>query len=147
MTAKEYLSQAYKLDRDIEITLAKADTMRKSLYGRGIQSGESSQNIAGDSIGKAVAKVIDYELKAEKMIDELVDLRIEIENAIKSVPIPLYQEVLERRYLLYQPFESGYDKKNGEYIKGIAESMNYSERQIYRIHGIALQQIDVSECQ
>ena len=58
MTAKEYLSQVYKLDRDIKITLEKADAMRKSLYGRGIQNSESSQKIAGDSIGKAVAKVL-----------------------------------------------------------------------------------------
>lgn len=149
MTAKEYLSQAYKLDKQADMIIQKADALRKSLYGRG-QNGESGkQTSSGDSLAKAIAKVMDYERKADELIDRLVDMRIEIENAINEVPDPIQREVLERRYLMYQPFEGGYDKKTGIYIKGIDESMGYSARQIYRFHGYGLQKIkkDVSECQ
>ena len=149
MTAKEYLSQAYKLDKQADMIIQKADALRKSLYGRG-QNGESGkQTSSEDSLAKAIAKVVDYERKADEIIDRLVEVRIEIENAIASVPDPIQREVLERRYLMYQPFEGGYDKKTGVYIKGIDEAMGYSARQIYRFHGYGLQKIkkDVSECQ
>ena len=149
MTAKEYLSQAYELDRKADIILQKADAMRKSLYGRGQSYGGGGHGDSSDSIAKAIAKVVDYERKADEVIDRLIDMRIEIETAINEVPDPIQREVLERRYLMYQPFESGYDKRTGIYIKGIDEIMGYSARQIYRFHGYGLQKIkkDVSECQ
>ena len=149
MTAKEYLSQAYKLDREADMILQKADALRKSLYGRGQNYENTGHNSNNDGIAKAIEKVADYERKADKVIDKLVDMRIEIENAIAEIPDPIQREVLERRYLMYQPFEGSYDKKTGVYIKGIDESMGYSTRQIYRFHGYGLQKIkkDVSECQ
>ena len=140
MTAKEYLSQAYKLDKQADMILQKAAALRKSLYGRG-QTYENTGHSNTDGIAKAIEKVADYERKADEIIDRLIDMRIEIENAIASVPDPVQREVLERRYLMYQPFEGGYDKKTGTYIKGIDESMGYSVRQIYRFHGYGLQKI------
>jgi len=147
MTAKEYLNQAYELDRKADMILRKADFMRKSLYGRGQCSGNRISCPDGDRIGRTIVKVADYEKQADEIICRLVDIRIEIENTINTVSDPVQREILERRYLIYQPFESGYDKKTGKYIKGIAESMNYSERQIYRKHHQALKKINVSECQ
>ncbi|MBR1592420.1 MAG: hypothetical protein IJ666_05340 [Ruminococcus sp.] len=132
MDAKEYLSQAYSLDRLAYMTLMKAEEMRRSLYGR-----NSIQNFG------AAEKVIDYEKKADETINRLIDTRIKIEKAISAVPDGVQREILERRYLMYQPFEGGYDKKSGEYIRGIAEDMNYSERQIYRLHLTALKYIDI----
>ncbi len=152
MTAKEYLNQAYVIDRRINITLEKAAKLRESLYGRGQKiddtgGGKSSGN--GDAIGETICKVIKYEEKANELIDQLVKMRLEIEKTIASVSDDVQREVLERRYLLYQDWESHYDSKTGEYIKGIGETMNYSDRQIYRIHGQALLNVsvNVSECQ
>lgn len=150
MTAKEYLNQAYIIDRRINITLAKADKMRENLYGRGqaldpVGGGKGGGGI--DIISDTLSKVIDYEHKADELIDKLVAKRIEIERSIQAVKDDVQREVLERRYLLFQAWESHYDKNTGKYIKGIAEEMNYSSRQIYRIHGEALMAVDVSECQ
>lgn len=149
MTAKEYLSQAYRLDKQADMIIQKADALRKSLYGRGQNYENTGHNSNNDGIAKAIEKVADYERKADEIIDKLIDMRIEIENAINEVPDPIQREVLERRYLMYQPFESCYDKRTGAYIKGIDEIMGYSARQIYRFHGYGLQKIkkDVSECQ
>ena len=145
MTAKEYLSQAYKLDREADMILQKADALRKSLYGRG-QNGESGNHFSsGDSLAKAIAKVVDYEHRADEIIDRLVEVRIEIETAIAEIPDPIQREVLERRYLMYQPFEGGYDKKTGLYIKGIDEAMGYSVRQVYRLHRYGLQKVKVKK--
>lgn len=152
MTAKEYLGQVYYIDREINMTLAKADKLRKSLYGKGqkfddVGGSKSSQN--SDEIGDVVAMVIDYENKANALIDKLIKARIEIETAIKLVPDSIQREVLERRYLLFQPWETYFDIKTGDKIIGIDEAMHYSSRQIYRIHGKALLwvSVNVSECQ
>jgi hypothetical protein len=147
MTAKKYLQKAYELDREANMLVLKAATIRQRLYGRGQSEGNSGTNQAGDALGATVAAVIDYENEVDCAIAKLVDKWLRIEETIKAVRDPVEREVLERRYLMYQPFESGYDKRSGEYIVGIAESMGYCERQIYRIHGAALNHINVSECQ
>ena len=144
MTAKEYLSQAYRLDKQADMVLQKADALRKSLYGRG-QNYENTGHSNTDGIAKAIEKVADYERKADEIIDKLIDMRIEIENAINKVSDPIQREVLERRYLMYQPFEGGYDKKTGLYIKGIDEAMGYSVRQVYRLHRYGLQKVKVKK--
>ena len=134
MTAKEYLNQAYKLDRKANMILQKADAMRKSLYGRGQTYEGGGHSDSSDSIAKAITKVVDYERKADEVIDKLIDKRIEIENLIKLVPDPVQREVLERRYLLYQSLDGFYDKISGQYIKGIYEIMGYSRSQVFKHH-------------
>lgn len=134
MTAKEYLNQAYKLDRKADMILQKADAMRKSLYGRGQSYESGGHSDSSDSIAKAIAKVVDYERKADEVIDKLIDKRIEIENLIKLVSDPVQREVLERRYLLYQSWDGFYDKISGQYIKGIYEIMGYSRSQVFKHH-------------
>lgn len=144
MTAKEYLNQAYYIDREINLALAKADKLRQSLYGRAVaydSTGGAKSSSDKDVIGKTIEKIDEYERKANELIDSLIEKRIEIENTIKAVPDSVQREVLERRYLLFQPWDSGYDKVTGEYIKGIYESMNFSRRQIFYLHGEALKSI------
>lgn len=142
MTAKEYLSQAYKLDKQADMIIQKADALRKSLYGRG-QNGESGkQTSSEDSLAKAIAKVMDYERKADEVIDKLVDMRIEIENTISLVPDPVQREVLERRYLLYQSWDGFFDKETGDYVKGVYEIMKCSRRQMFRCHDEGLKAIE-----
>lgn len=148
MTAKEYLQQVYKIDKRINITLAKAQKMKESLYGKGIEMSDAPNSNRGtDTLGKSICKVIEYEEKANRLIDRLVDLRLNIEEVIATVSNSEQKEVLERRYLLFQPWESYFDKNKEIYVKGIAEEMGYSARQIYRIHGEALKNINVSQCQ
>lgn len=145
MTPKEYLNQVYRIDRRINVTLAKIEKMRASLYKIGAGgSSVPAQRQSSDSLGAAVAKVLDYEKNANRLIDKLVTKRLEIENAIKGVQDAAQREVLERRYLLFQRWGSRFDERTGEYVKGIAESMGYSERQIYRLHGKALKNVSVN---
>ena len=39
MTAKEYLNQAYNIDKEIAFKLRKAEMLRNSLYGKGVSYG------------------------------------------------------------------------------------------------------------
>ena len=134
MTAKEYLSQAYKLDKQADMILQKADAMRKSLYGRGQNYENTGHNSNNDGIAKAIEKVADYERKANEIIDKLIDMRIEIENTISLVPDDDQREVLEKRYLLYQSWDGYYDKMTGEYVKGIWETMRKSRSRVFQYH-------------
>ena len=147
MTAKEYLNRAYYIDREINLTLAKADKLRQSLYGRAVaydSTGGVKSSGAKDTLGRTFEKIDEYERKANELIDKLVEKRIEIENTIKAVPDSVQREVLERRYLLFQEWDSGYDRNTGEYKKGIYEEMHFSRRQIFRIHGEALKAVSMA---
>lgn len=146
MNAKEYLSQAYYIDREINLILAKADKLRQSLYGRAAtydSTGGVKSSGDKDTLGRTFEKIDEYERKANELIDSLIEKRIEIENTIKAVPDSIQREVLERRYLLFQEWDSGYDTNTGEYKKGICEEMKYSRAQIFRIHGKALEFVNM----
>lgn len=131
MKPKEYLSQAYKIDRRIKIIRAKIDKINKSA---------DECNVPDNTRDK----IKEYEDRSNKLVSLLVDKRIEIDKAIQAVDDDIQREVLERRYLLYQRWDTYYDEISGEYVKGIADSMGYSQRQIYRIHGEALKKIKMS---
>ena len=144
MTAKEYLNQAFWLDRRINITLAKAEKMRAiAEYKSPSTENTGGSGSSSDKLQNTVEKIIEYENRADELIDLLVDKRLEIENAIQAVSDPVQREILERRYLLYQAWESHLDKHTGEITKGIAESMGYSIQHIFRLHGLALKNIQI----
>ena len=143
MTPKDYLSRAYALDRKAAMLISKACKLRESLYGRGISyEGDRVKTAENGDLSGVIAKVDEYERKADEVIAELVEKRLEIEAVISAVPDKVQREVLERRYLLYQSWDSYYDKHTGIYVEGIYESMHYSRRQIFNLHGLALKSIE-----
>lgn len=133
MTPKEYLNQAYVIDRKINLDIEKARAMRASLYGRAVSyESDGSQHISGDNhIENAMLKVVEYEEKINAEIDELVNKRIEIEKAINSVDDEVLQEILTRRYLQFQKWER------------IAVEMHYSIQWVFKLHGQALSKIAI----
>ena len=83
----------------------------------------------------------------KKCRQSYIDKRLQIEQSIDAVADADQREVLERRYLFYQRWVGKFNKESGEYIMGITDYMNYSERTIYKIHGEALKHIVVpKEC-
>lgn len=107
MTSKEYLSQAFYINRKIDVMIKKVEEMKRSLYGKAI-SYENDGTQSGNHINvteTALLKVLEYEQQINAEIDRLVNLRLEIENAIMSVNDDVQREVLERRYLLFEKWE------------------------------------------
>lgn len=148
MTPKEYLNQAYKIERRINIIGAKVSKLRSQLEYKGISydgSGASHGTADSDGMSSTIADIADYERRQRELADVLIAKRFEIESVIENVQNSAQREVLERRYLLYQRWESRFDERTGEYVKGIAEEMNYSPRAIYKIHGEALKNIALPE--
>ena len=128
---KEFLRQAYKLDRRIRITLGKAEKLRGVLEYSPPSSEGSGGGSAADRVPDTISKIIEYEAKADELKAKYVEVFFKIEKTIMSVDDSSEREVLERRYLLYQKWEQ------------IAEEMNYTERRVYQLHGKALQKISL----
>jgi DNA-directed RNA polymerase specialized sigma subunit len=80
-----------------------------------------------------IAKMIDLEDEINNDIDALVDLKTEIVRLIKKVEDSELQTVLELRYLCFKTW------------KQISDEMGYSEQHIYRLHGRALDLIQIGE--
>lgn len=131
MTAKEYLRQAYKMDKRIRILQGKVDKLRSALeyHSPSLEGGGGSGS--ADRMPDTISKIMEYEQHAAQLQTAYVDKYIEIDRAIHSVEDDTMREVLERRYLLYQKWEQ------------IAQEMHKDIRWIYRLHGRALDCIKI----
>lgn len=133
MTAKEYLSQAYRLDQRINSKIEQVASLNdlatkctSTLTGM-----PRNPNRASSTMADAVGKIIDLQNEINRDIDCLVDLKREIVTVIKAIENPEYQTLLEKRYLCFLTWEK------------IAVDMGYDLRWLYRIHKRALDEIRV----
>lgn len=135
MTTKEYLQQAYIIDRKIKLDTEKLEAARSTLYGKAVQyDRDGSKPVPhGNSTENAILRVLELEERLNKEIGGLVEKRQEIEQAVNAVPDGIQRELLTRRYLLYQKWEV------------VAEEMNYSLQHIFRLHNLALKMMRVNE--
>ena len=80
----------------------------------------------GNSVERAYCCLADYAEDVDKLMQEMIAARQRVEMLIASVPDAVQREVLTRRYIIGQRWES------------IAIDMDYEVRHIYRLHGNAL---------
>ena len=133
MTAKEYLGQAYRLDQRINSKLEQVMSMRdlttKATATMSDMPGGGSRNVY--RMQDINGKIIDLEDEINQDIDALVDLKREMVATIKAVADPECQTLLELRYLCFKTWEQ------------IAVDMQYSTRNIYKLHDRAIKEIKV----
>ena len=129
MNAKEYLSQAYRIDQRINSKLAQVMSLR-DLLGKatGTLSGAPKAATPNPhSMEDTIAKMVDLENEINEDIDALVDLKAEIMRRIKRVENTEYQTILELRYLCFKRWEV------------IAVELGYDLRYLYKLHDQALE--------
>jgi len=135
MTAKEYLNQAYGLDRRIDSKLeqlsALKDMATKTTSVMSDDVVSHTRNV--HSMQDVIAKIIDMQAEINADIDQLVDLKREIMQVVKAVQNPEHQTLLELRYLCFKSWED------------VAEELGYNVRHIYRLHDEAVEQITIPE--
>ena len=135
MTAKEYLSQAYWLDRRIDSKLeqlsALRDTTTKATAVMNDTPVSHTRNVF--SLQDTIAKIVDMERELDREIDALVDLKRDIMRQIKDVKNPEHQTLLELRYLCF---------KSWDYI---ADAMGYCINNVFKMHAKALRSFKVPE--
>ena len=133
MRAKEYLSQAYRLDQRInsksEQVASLNDLATKATTT--ITGMPHNPNRAISTMATAVEKIIDLQTEINQDIDSLVDLKHEIVRSIKAVENHEYQTLLEKRYLCFMHWEQ------------IAVDMNYSIDNVFKVHKRALDCVKV----
>ena len=135
MTRKEYLNQAYWLDRRIDSKLEQLSALK--------EMATKTTNIMNDdvvshsrnlhSLQDVISKIIDMQAEINNDIDHLVNLKQEIMQVIKEVQNPEHQILLEQRYLCFKSWES------------VAEELGYNVRHVYRLHDEAVEQIMIPE--
>lgn len=135
MTAKEYLSQAYRLDQRINSKIEQVASLNElaTKCTSTLTGMPRNPNRASSTMADAVGKIIDLQNEINRDIDRLVDLKREIVTVIKAIENPEYQTLLEKRYLCFLTWEK------------IAVDMGYDLRWLYRIHKRALDEICVPD--
>lgn len=132
MTTKDYLNQVGRLNRMINnklIEIAQFKELACSISA--IQTGERVQTTPNyDKIGTAYAKIDEMERKLDKLIDTYVDKKNHIIGQIDGIEDEMLYNILFARYIERKTFEK------------IATELEYSWRQIIRLHGKALKQFE-----
>lgn len=131
MTAKEYLSQAYRLDKriDSKIEQLKSLNLLATKCTSTLSDMPKSQSISNSRLEDTVVKIVDLQEEINRDIDSLVDLKRDIVRTIKSVQNPEYQIILELRYLCFKTWEE------------IAVQMNCSIDNVFKIRKNALKSV------
>ena len=135
MTAKEYLSQAYRLDKriDSKIEQLKSLNLLATKCTSTLSDMPKSQSISNSRLEDTVVKIVDLQEEINMDIDSLVDLKRDIVKTIKSVQNPEYQIILELRYLCFKAWEE------------IAVQMNCSIDNVFKIRKNALKSVVIPE--
>ena len=135
MKAKEYLSQAYRLDQRIDAKIEQVMSLRnlaaKATSTLSDVAPSGTRNV--HRMEDIIIKIIDFENEINADIDRLVDLKREIMRVIKALPNPEYQTLLELRYLCFKPWEQ------------IAVEMGYGIDNVYKLHRMALKMLETQE--
>ena len=132
MTAKEYLSQAHRIDQRINSKLEQVKSLRA--LAEKATSTLSDTKVSGTGnvtrMQDIITKMVDLEAEINADIDTLVDLKREISTAIKKVDNLEHQTLLELRYLCFMRWED------------IAVQMSYSAQHMFRHHNDALKAVE-----
>ena len=135
MTAKEYLGQAYRLDQRINSKLEQVLSLRelttKATATMSDMPGGGSRNVY--KMQDIIGKIVDLENEINADIDKVVDVKREMVTVIKAVTDPELQTLLELRYLCFKTWEQ------------IAVDMQYSTRNIYKLHDTAIGAIKIPQ--
>ena len=129
MNAKEYLSQAYRIDQRINSKLEQVMSLR-ALLGKATGTLTGAPKAATPNpqyMEDTICKMVDMENEINADIDTLVELKADIMACIKQIGNPEYQTLLELRYLCFKRWED------------VAAELGYDLRYVYKLHDQALE--------
>jgi len=133
MTAKQYLTQAFRMKRTIENM--QEDILRlesaATYCGPNLTGMPHNPSPSHSRMADLVCKIIERKDELKKKVEELAELAAEIQLAISQMENSDHRAVLYKRYVESMEWQD------------IAASMGYCERQIYRIHAAALREFVV----
>ncbi len=132
MKAKEYLSQAFYLDRQINAKLEQVYQLRE--LAKRATSTFTAERVSGtpqrSPMENAMVKLMDMEKEIDMDIDRLVDLKREMAGLLVQLESPAHRLSIELPYFSNKSWED------------VAKSMGFEVRWVQRLHGRALQEFD-----
>jgi len=132
MNAKEYLTQAYRIDQRISSKIEQVKELHilatKATSTVSDMPGSPTRNI--HRMEYVIVKIVDLEDEINSDISDLVDLKAEITGVIKSINNVEFRTLLEFRYLCYRPWEQ------------IAVDLGYSIDNVFKKHRQAVKAVE-----
>lgn len=133
MTSKEFLRRARGVDRRVDEATERVDRLRAKLEAGRMSKITGMPRGGGEDWTVTADRLIELEKRVNARIRELVRLKHAAMDAIDRVDDARQREVLELYYL------------DGYKWDQVAERMGLDTRQVFRLHGKALQRIEVPE--
>lgn len=132
MNTKKYLSQIERMDKTVQNKLSEIYQLKTLATNITVATDKERVQTSGnkDKIGDIVSKILDLENETSLLIDDYLRKKKKIINEIESMSNKNYYHVLFSKYVEYKTMDE------------IAEKMDYSWRQIIRIHGSALMEFE-----
>lgn len=132
MTAKEYLSQLWELDRKIQQRTHQVEELKLMAMGTGAMTdGERVQmSTAGDQLSAKVSRYVDLQRKIEEMIDQYIDQKTTIIGQIQQIDDDRYENILFMRYV------------QGRDFSDIAHDLGYAYKWTIDLHKLALKEFE-----
>ncbi|WP_028504141.1 DUF1492 domain-containing protein [Ruminococcus albus] len=136
---KKYLWQAYALKDKLQREELKLKELRSTVEYRSPSFEGMGGSGSGDKMSRTIERIIERSERVNMLACEYAAKFEEIEQMIKTIGNDNLEWILEMRYLNCMKWDE------------IAARINYSERQVLRLHGIALKKIsefakDVTQC-
>jgi hypothetical protein len=133
LSAKEYLSQAYRIDQRINSKLEQIRSLRILAEKAGAALSEvppdkNTRNV--HRMEDVLCEMIDLESEIKTDMTDLIHLKREVVTIIKCVEQPELQTILELRYLCFKTWEE------------IAVELHLDIRWVHRLHNRALNEVD-----
>lgn len=137
MKAKEYLSQIRRLDTRIRIRKEELEALRTRAQGVAMRYESDGSSCATRDVHrqeKLYLDIIELEEEIAGKTEELIRKRQEILEKVEQLKDHNSMQVLYSRYFEFRKWEE------------IAVEMHYTYRQVLRIHGRALQELEDLLC-
>lgn len=130
MTAKEYLSQAYYIEKRIDLLQDELSGLESKLYKCTPSYSNTGHNSSPcTAFEYTIGKAMEYRDRLNAEIDNLIDKKRDIKKTIDRLDNDKEKLILHKRYINFQNFES------------IAEDLDITPRQVYKIHKKVLEKI------
>ena len=133
MDTKSYLMQIRRLNMMINNKLLELENVQTMATSITVSSEKENVKSSGehDKLGTAAAKIVDIENELNELIDSYIDKKKVIISQIDKIDDDRLYNILTERYV------------HGWSMEKIADSMNYSLRQIKRFHKEALKEFEI----
>ena len=104
MNAKEYLKQAFYLDKRINSKLEQVESLNAlaTKATTTLSDMPKSPNRGSSKLEDTIVKIVDLQEEINRDIDKLVDLKAEMVGTIKQIQNKELQVILEKRYLCFE---------------------------------------------